>query len=352
MTSKQTQNNKTTEIPLTKRQLTEKLLNLGDAFCVVNWLAQLAIQKQSLNSLKAYRRDLTQFLHFLNTQNLNDSEHNKDTLNIDFQQILTIQQGNINAFVSQRLEIDCLSVTSVQREVSSIRQYYGWLTKQQQLSHNPFKTFTLKNPARKLPDMVDIDTINALLDQPSPDETDTRQTMLWIRDKAMLEMLYTAGMRVSELTSLDVTDIDYRQGVMRVTGKGNKERILPIGKQAKIAINAWLAERNRWIACEPRLDKPQALFISQRLTRLSARTVERRITHHAKRANIDQRMYPHLLRHCFASHLLSGSGDLRAVQELLGHANIATTQIYTHLDFEKLSQVYDNSHPRSKRNKK
>jgi integrase/recombinase XerC len=164
------------------------------------------------------------------------------------------------------------------------------------------------------------------------------------RDRAILELLYSSGLRLAELIDLDRDDVDARDATVRVTGKGNKERIVPVGRHALAALARWRKSRSELAL----LDEP-ALFVSNRGTRLSPRSVQARVTHWAKRQGIDVKVSPHLFRHSFATHLLESSHDLRGVQELLGHANISTTQIYTHLDFQHLAQIYDQTHPRARR---
>src|SRR5690606_33590939 len=164
------------------------------------------------------------------------------------------------------------------------------------------------------------------------------------RDRAMLELLYSSGLRLSELTNLDVDHVDVADATVRVTGKGSKERILPVGKYALAALAAW--GRERALLAQP---EERALFVSKRGGRISPRSVQARVDHWAKRQGIDTKVYPHLFRHSFATHLLESSHDLRGVQELLGHANIGTTQVYTHLDFQHLAQIYDKTHPRARR---
>jgi integrase/recombinase XerC len=163
------------------------------------------------------------------------------------------------------------------------------------------------------------------------------------RDRAILELLYSSGLRLAELTDLDVDDVDRREATVRVTGKGNKDRIVPVGSRALDALAKW--QVSRVAIAEP---EEQALFVSNRGTRLSRRSVQARVDHWARRQGIDTRVYPHLFRHSFATHLLESSHDLRGVQELLGHANISTTQVYTHLDFQHLAQIYDRTHPRAR----
>ncbi len=164
------------------------------------------------------------------------------------------------------------------------------------------------------------------------------------RDRAMLELMYSSGLRLAELTDLDCDDIDANDATVRVTGKGNKDRIIPVGRKALEALGQWRKSRPELAA-----GGELALFVSTRGTRISPRSVQARVTHWAKRQGIDSNVYPHLFRHSFATHLLESSHDLRAVQELLGHSNISTTQVYTHLDFQHLAQIYDETHPRARK---
>jgi len=167
------------------------------------------------------------------------------------------------------------------------------------------------------------------------------------RDRAILELLYSSGLRLAELVGLDPDDVNFSDNIVRVTGKGNKERLIPVGRKARSALQSWLQVR----AALANPDET-ALFVGVRGRRISPRTVESRVKHWAKQAGIPQRVYPHLFRHSFATHLLESSHDLRGVQELLGHADISTTQIYTHLDFQHLAQIYDKAHPRARRKEK
>ncbi len=293
-----------------------------------DWLTTLKLANKSPHTRKAYERDLRQFLSFADAANEPPSVLDR--------QLLTRYMGH-------RIDSDGIQASSAQRELTSIRVFADWLVAQGQLSHNFCDQYTLKRPPRPLPGMVDADTLNQLLDQPEP--ADPKEARLWIRDRAMLELLYSSGLRVSELVGASVWDVQWGNALITVTGKGNKMRIVPIGRKAMAALQDWMPHRNLW-----QHEDESALFISETLgTRLSARQVERRVTVQAGRAGIDVHLHPHLLRHCFASHLLAGSGDLRAVQELLGHADISTTQIYTHLDFQHLTRVYDQAHPRARK---
>ncbi|MFZ3192709.1 MAG: tyrosine recombinase XerC [Moraxellaceae bacterium] len=292
------------------------------------WLLQLQLAGRSPHTLKAYRRDVSQLLLFLQQAGL---------------RLTGLDQQGLSRYAAQRIEQDSLSSSSLQRELSAIRLFCDSILQQGLLSHNPAKDFKIQRPTRPLPKVADAEVLAQLLDQPAP--TEPSDARLWVRDRAMLELLYSSGLRVSELAGLSLQDIDLSSGLVSVTGKGNKTRLIPVGRQALTALRDWLPHRELWIEGDE-----QALFISEtRGTRLTTRTIERRVAYQAQRAGIDQHLHPHLLRHCFASHVLRSSGDLRAVQEMLGHANISTTQIYTHLDFERLTQVYDQAHPRAKR---
>ncbi|WP_243453202.1 tyrosine recombinase XerC [Psychrobacter coccoides] len=293
---------------------------------VHRWLNTLAVRRHSVHTLTAYFAALRQLALFLRGKQMTWTRCDKRQL---------------AQHISQRLEEDELALASVQQELSAIRHFYGWLIEEGLARINPTTGYQLKRSPRPLPSIADVDLLTQLLDQPMPDAPE--QARLWLRDKAMFELLYSSGLRVGELVALDMTDIDLSALRVRVTGKGNKTRLIPLGTKAANAITRYLPHRNLWVE-----QQDEALFISEKLgTRLSTRAVQQRLKVAATRAGISQNLYPHLLRHCFASHMLSGSGDLRAVQEMLGHSDISTTQIYTHVDFAKLTQVYDRAHPRA-----
>lgn len=229
-----------------------------------------------------------------------------------------------------------LAPRSLQRLLSAIRSFYRYLQREGRAKQNPALDLRAPKAARPLPRTLDADLAAQLLDSPGEDD--------WLgrRDQAMLELLYSSGLRLSELAGLDIADLDLQQGEVRVTGKGNKTRVLPVGRMARRALQDWLSVR-------PASDQAaQPLFVSQRGSALTPRAIQLRLRRHGVE-RIGQHLHPHMLRHSFASHMLESSGDLRAVQELLGHADISTTQIYTHLDFQHLAQVYDQAHPRAKR---
>jgi len=252
---------------------------------------------------------------------------------------LQLDERRLRQAVAQ-LHGNGLSGRSLARLLSATRSFYRYLAREGQVEQNPALAVQAPKPGRRLPQTLDVDQISALLDQTPASDDDP----LLIRDLAMMELLYSSGLRVSELAGLNVDDPDLRGASVRVTGKGRKTRELPIGRKALAALERWLPQRNRLAA----LDE-SALFVGQRGRRLGVRAIEQRLRHHGEQAGVNGRVYPHRLRHSFASHVLESSADLRAVQELLGHADIATTQIYTHLDFQHLMEVYEQSHPRAQR---
>jgi len=230
-----------------------------------------------------------------------------------------------------------LGPRSIQRRLSGVRSFLRYLVREGVISTNPGIGVSAPRAARRLPGTLDVDQMGRLLEIGG-------DTPLIARDRAMLELLYSSGLRLAELVGLDLGDIDLAEGLVRVTGKGRRTRLVPVGRVAREAVAAWLRQRSRMAA----LDEP-ALFTGMRGGRISPRTVQVRVSHWARRSGLGLRVHPHLFRHSFASHLLESSGDLRGVQEMLGHANISTTQIYTHLDFQHLAQVYDRAHPRAHR---
>ena len=232
-----------------------------------------------------------------------------------------------------------LSGRSIARHLSATRRFYQFLLREKLASDNPALDIRAPKSGRRLPRVADVDQLNHLLDG-QPDDP------LEVRDLCMFELMYSSGLRLAELASLDLDTVDLRSGEVRVMGKGGKERLLPVGRKAIAAIQAWVPYRAALAN-----DGEAALFVSQRGERLSHRSIQARLSRWGISRGADQKLHPHLLRHSFASHMLESSGDLRAVQELLGHADIATTQVYTHLDFQHLARVYDQSHPRARRDR-
>lgn len=231
-----------------------------------------------------------------------------------------------------------LGPASLSLRLSALRSFFDWLVGQGELSANPAKGIAAPKIPRHLPKNIDVDDVNRLLDIDLNDP-------LAVRDRAMLEVMYGAGLRLSELVNLDIKHLDLESGEVWVMGKGSKERRLPIGRNAVAWIEHWLDLRGLFGTDD------DALFLSKLGKRISARNVQKRFAEWGIRQGLNSHVHPHKLRHSFATHMLESSGDLRGVQELLGHANLSTTQIYTHLDFQHLASVYDAAHPRAKRGK-
>lgn len=230
-----------------------------------------------------------------------------------------------------------LAPRSVQRRLSGTRSFLRYLIREGEITQNAASGVSAPRAARRLPTTLDVDQMGRLLEIKGDDA-------VTVRDRAMLELLYSSGLRLGELTGLRLGDVDLADGMVRVTGKGRKTRLVPVGRLARKALQDWL--RMRAAMADP---GEQAVFTGVRGQRISARSVQARVSHWARRSGLGQRVHPHLFRHSFATHVLESSGDLRSVQEMLGHANISTTQIYTHLDFQHLAQVYDKAHPRARK---
>ncbi|PSV24816.1 MULTISPECIES: tyrosine recombinase XerC [unclassified Photobacterium] len=234
---------------------------------------------------------------------------------------------------------DGLKASSLAMRLSALRSFFDFLVHQNVLKANPAKGVAAPRKARPLPKNLDVDEMNQLLDVNDDDP-------LAIRDRAMMELMYGAGLRLAELVGIDVRHISLSKGDLRVIGKGDKERVVPFSGLAREWVAKWLKLRDNLAQAEE-----PALFVSKLGTRISTRNVQKRMAEWGQKQAVSSHINPHKLRHSFATHMLESSGDLRAVQELLGHANLSTTQIYTHLDFQHLAKVYDEAHPRAKRNK-
>jgi integrase/recombinase XerC len=228
-----------------------------------------------------------------------------------------------------------LSPKSVQRRLSAVRSFYRWLLRHGRIVASPASSIRAPKAPRKLPQVLDPDEAKALVEVPT-------DVPLGLRDRALLELFYSSGLRLSELCALRWHDLDLADGLVTVLGKGSKQRSVPVGSHARNALAAWRVETGAG---------DDAPVFPGRNGPITPRAVQLRLRQLAQRQGLFKRVHPHLLRHSFASHVLESSGDLRGVQELLGHADIATTQIYTHLDFQHLAKVYDAAHPRAKRRK-
>jgi len=249
-----------------------------------------------------------------------------------------LEPHQVRAYIAARHRKG-ISGKSLQRQLSSLRSLFNFMLREGGVENNPAQGIKAPKTKRRLPVTMDADQLTRLLDFSSDD-------LLSQRDLAIMELFYSSGLRLAELVSIDMKDMDMNDATLEVTGKGAKTRRVPIGRKAKAAIQNWIQVRDTIAAVgEP------ALFVSRRGTRLHPRTIQQRLKKWAMEHGAPRSLHPHLLRHSFASHLLESSGDLRAVQELLGHADITTTQIYTHLDFQHLAKTYDKAHPRAKRKK-
>lgn len=281
-----------------------------------------SLQHLSGHTRNAYSRDLKHLQNFCIKKNIKKWSE--------------VKGQQLREFVAYRHR-NGISGRSLQRNLSSVRAFYRHLLKLNKVSINPAEGIVTPKIARKLPKLLDVDQTYQLLNIEKND-------IFSIRDIAIIELIYSSGLRLSEIISLNTDDIDFSDRVLTVTGKGNKTRNIPVGKYAIEAVKHWLKNRKIFLNGNER-----ALFLSNRGNRISPRSIQERIKKWAKKQGLSNHVHPHMLRHSFASHVLESSGDLKAVQELLGHADISTTQIYTHLDFQHLAQVYDKTHPRAQR---
>lgn len=294
------------------------------------FLQQIAVERQvSAHTASAYRRDLDKLCRYAAKQSLAST---RDLQSPQLRHCLAL------------LHKGGLSSRSLQRWLSACRSFFNFALDKGWMDNDPSAGIQAPKSEHHLPKTLDADQVGQLLE--ASGTTFNGNTFIELRDRAMLELMYSCGLRLSEMVSLDIKALDLADAELRVSGKGNKARLLPIGRLAVGALKAWLPIRR---------DCPRAvgdaLFISQRGTRLQARAVQKRFAKIGIIQGVDTPLHPHMLRHSFASHMLESSGDLRAVQELLGHANISTTQIYTHLDFQHLAKTYDSAHPRARRKK-
>jgi integrase/recombinase XerC len=290
---------------------------------LADFFTQLTVEvRASIHTIKSYQRDINHLSLYCTDKAI--------------EQWSDLQHTDIRSHIASRHRKG-LSSKSLQRELSAIRSFYNYLLKKGQVCANPAQQIRAPKQGRKLPKTLDVDQLSGLLEAGT-------SSILETRDLAMFELFYSSGLRLSELAALDLTDLDLpdRTLIVRI-GKGGKSRILPIGSKAITAIENWLPHRAIKTGVAP------ALFTSTRGTRLGQRSIELRLELWCKKKGIAEHIHPHMLRHSFASHLLESSQDLRAVQELLGHSNISTTQIYTHLDFQHLADIYDKAHPRAKK---
>lgn len=291
---------------------------------VARYLQHLAAERRlSLHTVDAYRRDLENLVKLAGDKPLNE-----------------LTPADIRSAIV-KLRGQNLAATSLARQLSGWRGFYVFACRRLGYDTNPCAGLRPPKAARSLPQVLSPDVCARLLDGANEAAADDA---LQARDRAMFELFYSSGVRLSELCDLDLNDLDLKTGEAQVTGKGRKTRIVPVGQQALKAVAAWLDHR----ALLARTDMP-AVFITRRGSRIGQRSVQMRLNRWARQAAVNQPVHPHLLRHAFATHVLQSSGDLRAVQEMLGHASISTTQVYTHLDWQHLARVYDQAHPRARK---
>ena len=305
------------------------------------WLTHLAANRRySTHTLQGYERDLNKLLSFAQDMPLE-----------------SVTPGHCRQFMA-RAHADGLGPRSIARMLAAWRGFYQWHAPRAGMTANPVTGLRAPKASKGLPKALSVEQTQALLDRP---EAGVTRDPIALRDQAMLELFYSSGLRLSELTSLDVHYVkaethnsrgwlNLPENEVVVMGKGNKRRTVPVGRQAVLALQAWLAVRDRLGGTGKNgLSDEVALFLGARGGRISPRVVQIQLGRIARQAGLPTHLHPHVLRHSFASHLLQSAQDLRAVQELLGHANISTTQVYTRLDFQHLAQVYDKAHPRATR---
>ena len=290
---------------------------------VRRWLDHLRFERRlSALTVKNYHRDIEALYTFLCNAEIPDWAH--------------VDGGHVRSFAA-RLHRRGQAPRSIQRRLAALRNLFDYLLREGVVSSNPGVDITAPKAPRRLPETLDADAMGRLLDVRVDHPIATR-------DRAIMELFYSSGLRLAELAGLQATDVDLVEGTVRVTGKGAKTRIVPVGEKAREALRDWLKVR-------PQLEKTPltAMFISRNGLPLSHRNIQARVAYWARRLGLPQGVSPHTFRHSFATHLLESSGDLRAVQEMLGHADIGTTQIYTHLDFQHLARIYDQAHPRARK---
>ncbi|MDC3323007.1 tyrosine recombinase XerC [Gammaproteobacteria bacterium] len=283
-----------------------------------------SVKQYSKHTISGYKRDLTKLSGYL--------------LNIDIEDWQSVNEHELRTFVNSERRRG-LSPRSIQRVLSTSRSFFEYLLVEGVIKLSPAQNINSPKSAQLLPKAMDADLVQRLLDfKPNG--------LIEVRDKAIAELLYSSGLRLSEVCNLDVRDLELKERVCRVTGKGNKMRVVPVGKKAIQAIRDWLIHRKE--LKNSKSSSSEAMFLNNKGKRISARSIQLRLEKLCAQRGLPG-INPHMLRHSFASHVLESSGDLRAVQEMLGHADIATTQIYTKLDFQHLSKVYDSAHPRARK---
>ena len=278
----------------------------------------LKIKNYSIHTISNYERDITRLLKFLSKENLTIEDINKQTTSKWLIELRRMGLGN----------------RSINRNISSVKNFFKYMQKLNKVEHNPFETIKAPKMEEKLPKTLSLEDVDRLLSfQP--------KTNFEIRDKAFLELLYSCGLRVSEAVNVNVSSFEQDFSFVKVLGKGKKERLIPVGQYAQQAISDWLSTRDNIV------DK-DALFTNKYGARISVRAMQQRLWKISLSLGMAP-VHPHMLRHSFATHMLESSGDLRSIQEMLGHSSLSTTQIYTKLDFQQLVKIYDKAHPHAKK---
>ncbi len=302
---------------------------------IKEFINYLKVEKSASDeTIRNYRSDLNQFLDHLTKI--------KEKENIKIEEV---DHSDVFSFLG-RLHFTHKK-SSIGRKLSALRSFFDFLIRKEYITTNPASLISQPKFQKGIPQFFSVDEIFHLLDY----KKNKKDDWVLLRDKAILETIYSCGLRVSETTGMDVDSVDFAQEVVRVRGKGNKERIVPIGKKARDALKKYLAARQKELL---KLKNPgsRALFINQRGGRLTSRSVNRILKKRLKESGLSKMFSPHALRHSFATHLLGAGADLRSIQEMLGHASLSTTQRYTHVNIDKLMEIYDKTHPRSKRKEK
>jgi integrase/recombinase XerC len=309
-------------------------VDAGEREWIERFLAHLAQERRmSGHTVAAYRRDLHTMIRFCERRKLTRWD--------------ALDNSQVRAFAAAE-HAGGMAPRSIQRRLSALRSFYEFLLREGAVARNPAQDVRAPKTKKRLPHTLDVDQMARLLDFRVDDSLSSR-------DKAIMELFYSSGLRLSELVGLDLSAIDLKDRTVRVLGKGNKARIVPIGRHAIGALNKWLVQRVGRRKKRPNTPSRRAsppaspLFVGRTGRQLSVRAVQLRVDTWARRQGLALHVHPHMFRHSFATHLLESSSDLRGVQELLGHADISSTQIYTHLDFAHLASVYDAAHPRARR---
>jgi integrase/recombinase XerC len=309
-------------------------VDAGEREWIERFLAHLAQERRmSGHTVAAYRRDLHTMIRFCERRKLTRWD--------------ALDNSQVRAFAAAE-HAGGMAPRSIQRRLSALRSFYEFLLREGAVARNPAQDVRAPKTKKRLPHTLDVDQMARLLDFRVDDSLSSR-------DKAIMELFYSSGLRLSELVGLDLSAIDLKDRTVRVLGKGNKARIVPIGRHAIGALNKWLVQRAGLLKQRPDMSSRRAgapaspLFVGRTGRQLSVRAVQLRVDTWARRQGLALHVHPHMFRHSFATHLLESSSDLRGVQELLGHADISSTQIYTHLDFAHLASVYDAAHPRARR---